>query len=190
MAEVAKLVERASEGDETAFRRLYDRYLDQVTRTVGKYVGPGPEVEEVVQEVFVELHDSLSSVSDPESFGGWVQRIARNVAVSHLRKQPDSVNVLPLKKLHDPVESVDQWEKLAARDKLRVLNAALEALSEKHREAVIMHEIDGLKLREIAEQKDVSVNTIGSRVRRGRQRLMSLVERALSDDQREMEQII
>ncbi|MFB6265440.1 MAG: sigma-70 family RNA polymerase sigma factor [Bradymonadaceae bacterium] len=188
MSDLATLVERAADGDEAAFRQLYDRYLDQVTRTVGKYLGPGAPVEEVVQEVFVELYESLSSVSDPENFGGWVQRVARNVAIDHGRKQATSVDFQPLQNLRVPVEGSDQWEKLTAREKLRIFRAALDSLSEVNREAVIMYEVEGLKLREIAEQTDTSINTIGSRVRRGREKLMNLVENALSSTDKQTEQ--
>lgn len=172
MDDEPQLIEAAAGGDMQAFRRLYDRYLDQVTRVVGRYLGPRPQVEDVVQEAFVQLYDSLENVSDYDTFEGWVYRVARNVAISHARKRRSSVDFVELQTLRAPT---DQWEKLAAREKVRALYAALDCLSDKKREAVIMYEIEGKTLREIADQTDTSINTIGSRVRRGRKKLAKLI---------------
>ena len=177
MNDEPKLIQAAADGDVQAFRKLYERYLDQVTRTVGRYIGPGPEVEDVVQDVFVELHRSLDKVSDPNSFGGWVYRVARNIAISHGRKKSNSVNFVALQSFKEPTS---QWRKLAAREKLRALYVAMDCLSDEYREAVIMYEIEGNTLQEIADATDTSINTIASRVRRGRKQLLKIVKRVLS----------
>jgi RNA polymerase sigma-70 factor, ECF subfamily len=180
MSDDAELIKAAAAGDVKSFRKLYDRYLDQVTCTVGRYLGPGPDVEDVVQDVFVELHRSLDRVSDPDAFGGWVYRVARNVAISHGRKKSNSVNFVALQSFKEPTS---QWGKLKAREKLRALYVALECLSDEQREAIIMYEIEGNTLQEIADATDTSINTIASRVRRGRKQLLKLVKRALSTSQ-------
>lgn len=177
MSNEAELIKAAADGDTKAFRELFDRYLDQVTRTVGRYLGPCPQVEDVVQEAFIELHRSLDRVSDYDSFGGWVYRVARNVAISHVRKRPKSVDFVTLQTLKSPV---NQWKKLAAREKVRALYAAMDCLSDSHRQAVIMYEIEGKTLQEIADQTDTSINTIASRVRRGRDQLLKIIKRSLS----------
>lgn len=173
----AELIQAAADGDMNAFKELYERYLGQVTRTVGKYLGPRPDVEDVVQEVFVELHGTLDKVSDYDRFGGWVYRISRNVAISHIRKAPTSVDFVTLQTLKAPT---DQWKKLAARERVRALYAAMDCLSDSQREAVIMYEIDGFTLQEIADKTETSINTIASRVRRGREQLLKIMKKALA----------
>ncbi len=177
MSDEEKLVKAAAAGDMEAFRRIYQRYLDQVTRTVGRYLGPGPDVEDVVQDAFVALHKSLDNVSDYAAFEGWVFRVARNVAISHRRKQRTSVDLTRLQPLQSPI---NQWKKLAAREKVRALYAAMDCLSEEKREALILYEIEGLTLQEIADETDTSINTIASRVRRGRKKLLKLMRRTLA----------
>ncbi len=177
MSSEESLIKNAADGDMRAFRELYDRYLDQVTRTVGRYLGPCPQVEDIVQEAFIELHRSLGNVSDYGAFGGWVYRVARNVAISHVRRRPKSVNFVALQTLKEPTS---QWKKLAAREKVRALYAAMDCLSDKQRQAVIMYEIEGNTLQEIADETDTSINTIASRVRRGRKQLLKVIERTLS----------
>lgn len=177
MNDEAKLIKAAASGNIKAFRRIYDQYLDQVTRTVGRYLGPCPDVEDVVQDAFIELHKSLDNVSDYGAFEGWVYRVARNVAISHRRRKRTSVNLAKLKQLRAPV---DQWNKLAAREKVRALYAAMDCLSEKKREALILYEIEGYTLQQIADETDTSINTIASRVRRGREKLLKLIRRSLA----------
>lgn len=172
------LIRAAADGDMAAFRQLYGRYLDQVTRTVGRYLGPGPQVEDLVQEAFIALHKSLDGVSDYEAFGGWVYRVTRNVVISHLRKTPRSVHLVELHTLREPT---DQWARLTAREKVRALYAALDCLSDDQREAVIMYEIEGDTLREIADKTDTSINTIASRVRRGREQLAKIIRSAMRE---------
>jgi RNA polymerase sigma-70 factor, ECF subfamily len=166
MSDEAELIQAAAAGDMQAFRALYERYLGQVTRTVGRYLGPCPQVEDVVQEAFIELHRSLDKVADYDAFGGWVYRVARNVAISHVRKSPRAVDFVRLQTLKEPT---NQFSKLEARQKVRALYAAMDCLSDKQREAVVMYEIEGHTLQEIADQTDTSINTIASRVRRGRE---------------------
>lgn len=177
MKEEAKLIIAAADGDMRAFRTLYERYLGQVTRTVGRYLGPGPELEDVVQDVFVELHRSLANVSDLDAFGGWVYRIARNVAISHGRKESNSVNFVALQTFKEPT---NQWRRLKAREKLRALYVAMDCLSDEQREAVVMYEVEGRTLQEIADCTDTSINTIASRVRRGRKQLLKIIKRVRS----------
>ena len=172
-----QLVKAAAAGDMDAFQRIYERYLDQVTRTVARYLGPCPDIEDVVQETFIELHKSLEKVSDYDAFEGWVYRVARNVAISHQRRRRTSVDLTKLQPLQAPL---NQWKKLAAREKVRALYAALECLSEEKREAIILYEIEGLTLQEIADQTETSINTIASRVRRGRKKLLKLIQRSLA----------
>lgn len=172
-----ELVQAAAGGDIGAFRRIYDHYLHQVTCTVGRYLGPGPELEDVVQEAFVALYGSLSSVSDYDTFGGWVYRVSRNIALSHLRKSSRSIDFVALKTLRDPS---NQWENLTTREALRALYLAMECLSDDHREALIMYEIEGMTLQEIADLTEASINTVASRVRRGREQLIKIVKQTRS----------
>lgn len=166
------VVEAAAGGDTEAFRKIYDGFLEDVKGVVAKYISGEAQIKDVVQKAFVEIHDSLDSVSDYDKFGSWLCQIARNTAISHYRKHSTSVDFVPLENLQSPM---DEWSKLEARQKVRALYAAMDTLPDKKREALIMYEIEGLKLKEIAEQTDTSINTIGSRVRRGRKQLASKI---------------
>lgn len=167
------LIEAASSGDRLAFRKLYDHYCDFVVRNVARLIGQSSELEDVVQDVFVQVHRSLDSFRFDCAFTTWLYRVTRNVTISHIRKRPSTVELKDWRALRADNQ---QWSKLEARDMLRVLNAALENVSVEYREAFLLHEIDGMKLREIAELTGESINTIAARVRRTREKLQSTLE--------------
>lgn len=173
-------IEAAAAGDVAAFRLLYDRHFDFVTRQVGRVMGPqfggaGGELEDVVQEVFVQVFRSLHSYRSESKFTTWLYRVAYNVTISHLRKQPRTVELKDWRALREPSNA---WDKLEARDMCRVLYAALEQVAEDQREAFLLFEIEGMKLREIAELTGDSINTVAARVRRTREKLQQVLEQA------------
>ena len=174
------LVRLTVNGDMRAFRTLYDRHLRHVTAQVGRIMGPWNEVEDTVQEVFVQLHRALPSYRFDSRFTTWLYRITHNVTVSQIRKQSrqrhrDSLANI---RLND-----DEWGKLDARSQIKVLYAALEEVSEKNREAFVLHEIEGLPLKEVAEIANVSINTIAARVRRTRENLKQILIAATTEQQ-------
>lgn len=165
----------AASGDVAAFRRLYDRYFDYVTRQVGRVMGPGADLEDVVQEVFVQVFRCLDSYRFESAFSTWLYRVAYNVTVSHLRKKPRTVELADWRPLREPSSA---WSKLEARDMCRVLYAALEHVAADHREAFLLYEVEGMKLREIADLTGESINTVAARVRRTRERMQAVLEQA------------
>ncbi|MFU8804057.1 MAG: RNA polymerase sigma factor [Bradymonadaceae bacterium] len=166
---------RAARGDVASFRRLYDRYVDYVTHNVGRLMGPGSDLEDVVQEVFVQVYRSLDGFRHESAFSTWLYRIARNVAIDHLRKRSKTVELADWRPLRC---STELWAKLEAREQVRALYAAMQKFSIENREAFILHELEGMKLREIEELTGESINTIAARVRRTREQLRVILEAA------------
>lgn len=171
----AELVARAKEGDRVAFRALYDRYLRRVAAHIGRIMGPGPEVEDVIQEVFVQVHRSLPKFKGDSKFSTWLYRVTWNVTVSHLRKRSSMVDLPALRQF---AATQELWSQLEAREKLRTMYAAMNDLPTEYREAFVLFELEGWSLAQISESTGDSINTIASRVRRSRERLRALLERA------------
>lgn len=79
----AELVEQYRAGDDGAFGRLYDRWLDRVVDLARRIVGDETALD-VAQDTFLKAHDSLGDLRDADAFGGWLLRIARNRALDRL----------------------------------------------------------------------------------------------------------
>jgi RNA polymerase sigma factor (sigma-70 family) len=83
--DTATLVRRAAAGDDDAFGRLYDLWFDRAYDTAYRVVRDHAAAADVAQETFLRAWRSLGTVRDPEVFGGWLLRIARNAALNQLR---------------------------------------------------------------------------------------------------------
>lgn len=171
-----QLIARIQEGDMHAFQTLYEQYWKRVYAHVRRVMGGRGDVEDVVQEVFVQVHRSLPKFRGDSALSTWIYRITWNVSVSHLRKKKHKTVELPA--LRQIACSKEQWSTLEARDKLRTLYAALDDLPDDYREAFVLFELEGHSLQEIADMLETSLNTVASRVRRSRERLRSLLESA------------
>lgn len=170
-----QLIASAQKGDMVAFRTLYDRYLRRVMAQVSRLLGRSHEIEDVVQDVFIQVHRSLPKFRGDSEFSTWLYRVTWNVSVSHMRRHKPTVDLPALKQF---ACTEHQWSKLEAREKLRTLYAAIDDLPADYREAFILFEIDGNSLAQIAELVGESINTVASRVRRSRERLRSVLEYA------------
>lgn len=173
------LIAAAAQGDMRAFRTLYDLHLSYVTRCVARLLGQAPDLEDVVQEAFIAIYRALPSFRGDCAFTTWLYRVARNVAIDHLRKR--RVSTVELDAWRPLRADADQWAHLEARDLCRALYAALDTLSIEHREVFVLHEVEGMKLREIAELTNESVNTVAARVRRTREKLQSVLENTMRE---------
>lgn len=188
-----ELLARAKEGDRSAFEELYRRYAAPVARRIAHLLGPrhASSVSDLVQETFVQAYRSLAQARGGEagSFGGWVLRIAQNLARTHYRGS----RRLPFRLWARAEEEQAVPSREAAVDQsyptLEVVHRALDALSPKLREAVILFELEELSLSEMAAALEVPLHTAASRVRRGRDELRRELRRLgwqpreeLSDD--------
>ena len=174
----AALVQASLSGDRLAFRALYERYFEDVARSAAAIVGRGSEVEDVVQESFLMIHQALGQFDPTRSFGAWAGTIARNTASSRVRKRRPTIDLQTIQELRSPKEA---WAALDARDQVRALYAALETFEDANRESFILAEIEGRTLREVAEMRGESLNTVASRVRRVRQKLIAMMQAAATN---------
>src|SRR3954471_998807 len=80
-----ELLRRCRAGEERAFERLFLRHRGPVTGLVFRMLGPSPELEDLVQDVFIQVLRSLGSFRDEARFSTWLYRVALNVALMHRR---------------------------------------------------------------------------------------------------------
>ncbi|QED29563.1 RNA polymerase sigma factor [Microvenator marinus] len=168
------LIDQAATGDMVAFRALYDLHVGYVSRNVARLTGPGPEVEDLTQDVFVQVYKSLAQYRGDCAFKTWLYRVTRNVTIDHLRKR--RVTTVELDAWRPLRGGPDAWSRLEARDLCRVLHAALQTVAIEYREAFLLHEVEGMKLREIADLTEESINTVAARIRRTREKLQAILE--------------
>lgn len=157
-----------------AFAAVYDAELDYVWRSLRRLGARGADVEDLAHEVFLVVHRRLGDYDPSRPLRPWLFGIAVRVVASGRRKRGAIGNETP-PELTDPAPGADRRvEAQQARD---LLVAALSRLPLDQRAVVVLHDVDGLPVPEIALALDLPINTVYSRLRLGREKLAAEVRR-------------
>jgi RNA polymerase sigma-70 factor, ECF subfamily len=169
---VAQAVARAKAGDQEALRFLYMRYADNVYGYVRSIVRDEYEAEDVTQHVFAKLMTVLPKYEQRQvPFAAWILRVARNVAVDHMRQR----RAIPCEEVRELDERKDHGD---AQQISLSLREALESLPDDQREVIVLRHLVGLSPGEIAGRMGKSEPSVHGLHHRGRGALRStLVER-------------
>ncbi|HXK12017.1 MAG TPA: sigma-70 family RNA polymerase sigma factor [Vicinamibacteria bacterium] len=163
----ARLVAAARDGDRTAFGRLYERFSPMVHGVLLARI-PRSEVDDLVQDVFLQAMKRLRGLRDPDAFGPWLAAIARNRARDHYRRRADTVE-LP--------EDLPAAAPHPEGDALAVL-AALRRLPEAYRETLVLRLVEGMTGPEIAERTGLTPGSVRVNLHRGLQMLRGALGRS------------
>ncbi len=179
----AQLVRAAAAGDQEALSELVERHTPRVYGICLRYFRDPDDAEDATQETFVALLRRASSFEGRAQFSTWLYRVATNACNDLARKRSRRPQTVPIEDRHSsPDHTIEDL--LAAREVSDDLHRALAQLDEAQRRAVVLHDVGGWPLAEIADSEGVAVGTVKSRVHRGHARLATLLGdlRALSAD--------
>lgn len=157
------LVKRCQEHDRNAQAEFYHRYKKNVAKTVYKVFGPDADVDDVIQDVFIEVFRSIGRFKGRSKVSTWLYRVSFNVALQHLRKRkraPDLFRDEPW----DQPDHETPLRSLERKENNATVYDILDTLSEKKRIVLVMHEIMGFAAKEISETLGVNVLTVRTRL--------------------------
>ena len=154
-----------------AFDEVYDRELDFVWRTLGRFGVPSADIQDAAHEVFLVLYRRWNEVDPQRPVHRWLFGVARRVAADFRAKR---------REIATEIETATSEDPLAGKREL--LRRAMDALDDDRRAVVILHDLEGFTGAEIATLLDISVNTVHSRLRLAREDLVDAV-RKLGGDQ-------
>lgn len=172
------LVERAQRGDKQAFGLLVSKYQRKLARLLSRLIRDPAEVEDVAQETFIKAYRALPSFRGDSAFYTWLYRIgvntAKNYLVSQGRRTPTATEIES-----EEAETYEEGEQLRdintpervllSKQIGETVNAAMEALPEELRSAIMLRELEGLSYEEIANVMDCPIGTVRSRIFRARE---------------------
>jgi RNA polymerase sigma-70 factor (ECF subfamily) len=174
-----QLIAATLQGNDDAFRRIVERYIDEVSRTVTGMLGAGPEIDDVVQEVFIKLHRSLHTFRGEAALKTFVIRMAINKSLDALRRRKRMRWLQPWS--HD-----DPWEppaedasdaRMDREEDLAYLRKAVNQLPEGQRAVVILRLIEDYSTEETALILDIPYGTVLSRLKRGVDKLKTMTRK-------------
>jgi RNA polymerase sigma-70 factor, ECF subfamily len=180
-----ELVRRAQGGDKEAFEELVRRHQHRVFAVAGGILRRREDVEDIAQQVFVKAYFSLKRFDQRAAFSTWLYKITVNECWDLLRKK----KVRPL--VYESDLSEEQAQQFGASeradtgvqdisDKLEAqqrVERLLEGLDERDRMMLILKEVEGFSIEEIAEILDLNANTVKVRLFRARRRIVNQVRK-------------
>ena len=159
-----------------AQRQLFNFYKHKVHDLVFKSLGPRFDTDDVIQQVFIELFKSLSYFKGDASLDTWVYRICLKVCTTQLRKkyrkrQPQIIYDSPQTDAEIDTRDAGPCKEMEQKELAGAIYAALDRLDAEKRMTVVMYEMEGKSLEEIAQVAQVPVGTVKSRLFHGRKML-------------------
>ena len=152
-----ELIQRAKQREPAALRELVDAHYDDVYRFCARQVGQD-SASDIAQETFLTMQKNIAKFEGRSTFRTWLFGIALNHSRGMQRTKGRET------------ASLDDWipasgpspeETVTTRE---VLRTALSNLTDEHREVVLLHEVEGLKYREIADLLSIPEGTVKSRL--------------------------
>ncbi len=169
-----RLVARAKVGDKRALREIHDTYQSQVRAHLHRLLGSDPDIDDMVQIVFVRAFSALDRFRGGSSLATWLYRITANSTHNLLRQR------YRRNRLKAAVHWFNQGRKAhvsnAGLDTRQQAESLLEHLHPDLRQVFVLYHYQGLTLHEIADVFQKPISTIGDRLSRARKRLQTLVQ--------------
>lgn len=167
----AELVARARAGDAGAFAALVDRHQDALVAYLARLSGSAERAEELAQETFVRVHRTLGRYRERGRFAAWLYRVATNAQRSDQRRRRRWRAIAPVFAASSPESPCTAADQLLELELQRQLRRALARLPLRFRAPLVLHELEGLSVRDVAEVLGCAEGTVKSRLARARARL-------------------
>ncbi len=165
---------RASQGDRQAFEEVYQKSSSFVYNVALRIVNNREDALEVSQEVFMAVYHKLKTFRFESSFKTWAYRITANHAINFAKKA-SRVKTTPFEEAFG--EGAVDNEVLARMDaehRSKLVESLLAELNPDQRACVVLRDIQGLSYEDIARSLNININTVRSRLKRSREKLLSL----------------
>ena len=182
------LIERIKAGDMAAYNVMVIRHYDRIFSRVLQLLNNKQDAEEVTQDAFIRAHRSLENFRGDASFSTWLYQIATNLAHNRYwywfrRKREQSISLdqpqcddgsLTLENVM-PCADENPAEAVVTQEFVDRVSACMQYLNDKHKEVLILRNVKNLTYDEIAQQLEISVGTVKSRIARARESLRGLL---------------
>lgn len=178
------LVEKLKQGDESAFKTIVETWQGMVYNTSLGIVQNQEDAEDIAQDVFVQVYQSISSFKGESKFSTWLYRITVTKSLDHERRKKRKKRFAFVRSLfgeqneaiinppdfHHPGVTLDNKENAA------VLFAAISELPENQRIAFTLNKVEGLSYQEVSDVMKTSVSSVESLMHRAKNNLRKKLE--------------
>ena len=186
----SKLISSALAGEQSAYTLLMERHREGLALYVNEFVGTlknsdgiielAEEPQDIVQEAFHKAFQSLSSYNPQYKFSTWLYNIAKNIAIDYARKRRISIganltpeNIKDFANIGGGIKNSPE-DKLISAQEYRTLIEMIASLEEKYREPATLRFIKEYEYNEIAQELNLELNTVKTRLKRAKEILKKM----------------
>jgi len=178
------LIEKLKQGDEAAFKQIVEAWQNMVYNTAIGILQNAEDAEDVAQEVFVQVYESVKTFKAESKFSTWLYRITVSKALDHLRRKKRKKRFAYIQSLfgasgetivekpdfHHPGVTLDNKERAA------LLFKAINQLPENQKIAFTLHKLEGLSYQEVSDVMKTSLSSVESLMHRAKNNLKKWLE--------------
>ncbi len=183
-----ELVKLAIEQNQAAFIVLYTRYNTGVKAHISHYIIQKEDIEDICLESFQKAFSQIATYNDEYKFSTWLYRIARNTAFDHISRKDREKNNLPTTSISEEMAQVSDIPAVMHNPEDEIITQQeydkwltnIEKLKDDYRIIARMNLIDNFGYKEIAEELEIPINTVKTRIRRAKAMLLKMME--ISDE--------
>jgi RNA polymerase sigma-70 factor (ECF subfamily) len=180
-----EIVARVRSGDGEAFAKLVLKYQSRVLTLATRILDNRSEAEDIAQDIFVKVFQSLHDFRGDSRFSTWLYRITVNHCLNHIRRRTRQQQSLVVTEPEDWVKESrtnNPHKTLEQKERWALVQAKLQVLSLEHRTIILLRDFEGLSYEEIGAVLQLESGTVKSRLHRARMELKALLEPYLAGE--------
>ncbi len=173
-----EIARKVQSGQIEVFAALVERYEQKMKRYARKFLFGYEDIEDLVQKVFLKAYINIQSFDASKKFSSWLYRIAHNEFINEIKKKGrEPVSFFDFDIFFPHHRSRDNADRNLNKEEIReVIDNCLEKLKPKYREPIVLHYLEELSYKEIADVLRIPVSTVGVRLQRGKQIMKSICQ--------------
>lgn len=183
------LIEQLKNGDEAAFKAIVTTWQDMVFNTAIGILQNAEDAEDVAQEVFLQVYESIHSFKGESKFSTWLYRITVTKSMDHIRRKKRKKRFAGIQALfglnnepvYDPPDFHHPGINLDNKERAAILMKAVKNLPENQHIAFTLHKMEGLSYQEVSEVMNTTVSSVESLLHRAKNNLRKSLEKYYRD---------
>lgn len=160
-----------TDSTDLTFEMLWEQMHTRLCRFICGRLSNGDDAEDILQEVFLRIHNHLDSVRDVQRLESWMYQIARNSIIDYYRARRQWADLSDTFPVDEEAAERFLGEEGDSQAIASFIREIIESLPEPYREALILTEYQGLSQQELASRQGISLSGAKSRVQRARQKV-------------------
>lgn len=167
---------------ELSFDEIYVMYHDRIFRHVYRIISQTEEAEDITQNTFLRVYQRLNTLQNPQALSAWLYRIATNICCDEWRKRvANGIEPVDLDQISESMDEskLPKLDSVIDQDEMsNCIHRYITRLSDEYRHVILLHDLNNMTCREIAQILGCSLEAVKIRLSRARQKLQTSLTEA------------